>query len=66
MAILHNSWVTREELGTGIGVFLGTWKGKLCLSAGYNEAYHGQEDIKTFLERVKEVIFLGLQFRKEN
>ncbi|KAF3046842.1 hypothetical protein E8E11_009042 [Didymella keratinophila] len=41
---VKNPWVTGEELGTGIGVFLGTWQGQLQLSAAYNKGWHDKEE----------------------
>ncbi|RAK98468.1 uncharacterized protein BO80DRAFT_457296 [Aspergillus ibericus CBS 121593] len=57
---LDDPWVTGEELGTGIGLFLGTWKGRLALSAAYNEAWHEKEEVLDFLECCNRVTFLGL------
>ncbi|KAK4443410.1 hypothetical protein QBC34DRAFT_477655 [Podospora aff. communis PSN243] len=50
-------WVTGEELGTGLGLFLGTFRGVLELSAAYNEAWHGREEVQGFLERCERVVF---------
>ncbi|KAF3046023.1 hypothetical protein E8E12_010394 [Didymella heteroderae] len=55
-----NPWVTGEELGTGIGVFLGTWQGQLQLSAAYNEAWHDREEVRGFLERCCGIVWKGL------
>ncbi|KAH8880517.1 hypothetical protein GQ53DRAFT_813260 [Thozetella sp. PMI_491] len=41
----YDPWVTGEELGNGLGLFLGTYRGELCLSAAYNEAWHDQETV---------------------
>lgn len=57
---LENPWVAADEYSTGVGVFLATWKGRMCLSAGYNEAYHGEGQVLGFLERVREVVDFGL------
>ncbi|KAJ5364913.1 uncharacterized protein N7496_010626 [Penicillium cataractarum] len=67
-AIRHNygsfsvddPWVTGEELGTGLGVFLGTWKGRLTLSAAYNDAWHGKEEVLDVLSRCNDVSLQGL------
>ncbi|KAF9890972.1 hypothetical protein FE257_005229 [Aspergillus nanangensis] len=48
---LEEPWVTGEELGTGLGLFLGTWKGRLTLSAAYNDAWHDKGDVLEFLDR---------------
>lgn len=56
----RDPWVTGEELGNGLGLFLGTFRGELCLSAAYNEAWHIETDVKEYLERCKTVVFSGL------
>ncbi|KAJ4994437.1 hypothetical protein SVAN01_00266 [Stagonosporopsis vannaccii] len=53
-------WVTGEELGTGIGVFLGTWQGRLQLSAAYNDAWHDREEVRGFLEGCSGIAWRGL------
>lgn len=53
---VHDPWVTGEELGTGLGAFLGTFRDELHLSAAYNEAFHGKEEVEKFLARVQEVV----------
>jgi len=53
---VHDPWVTGEELGTGIGAFLGTFNGELHLSAAYNEAFHEEAEVKAFLARVQEIV----------
>ncbi|KAB8226293.1 hypothetical protein BDV33DRAFT_162023 [Aspergillus novoparasiticus] len=60
---LENPWVTGEELGTGLGVFLGTWKDRLTLSAAYNDAWHDNNEAMAFLDRCNQAIFqaLGVQ-----
>ncbi|KAF4497182.1 hypothetical protein FAGAP_6641 [Fusarium agapanthi] len=60
----RDPWVTGEELGNGLGLFLGTFRGELCLSAAYNEAWHTAVDVKEYLERCKEVVFFGLGIDK--
>ncbi|KAL4742696.1 hypothetical protein BDV11DRAFT_210932 [Aspergillus similis] len=57
---VDNPWVTGEELGTGLGFFLGTWKGRLTLSAAYNEAWHGKEEVLDALKRCNDIVFQGL------
>ncbi|KAH7364779.1 hypothetical protein BKA65DRAFT_144332 [Rhexocercosporidium sp. MPI-PUGE-AT-0058] len=54
-------WVLGAEYSTGIGVFLGSWTGVLCLSASYNEAFHSKVEVLDFLERVKRVVIEGLE-----
>ena len=55
-----NPWVTGEELGNGLGLFLGTFRGEMELSAAYNDAWHTEEDVMRYLERCKSVVFGGL------
>uniref|UniRef100_L2G0T3 Uncharacterized protein n=1 Tax=Colletotrichum fructicola (strain Nara gc5) TaxID=1213859 RepID=L2G0T3_COLFN len=55
----HDPWVTGEELGNGLGLFLGTFRGELCLSAAYNDAWHTEADILDFLKRCEDVVFRG-------
>ncbi|KAH8669413.1 hypothetical protein BGZ61DRAFT_364143 [Ilyonectria robusta] len=57
---VHDAWVTGEELGNGLGLFLGTFDGKLCLSAAYNDAWHTEEDVSGFLRRCREIVFDGM------
>ncbi|KAG5751867.1 hypothetical protein H9Q72_014170 [Fusarium xylarioides] len=57
-------WVTGEELGNGLGLFLGTFRGELCLSAAYNDAWHTEGDVKEYLERCKDVVFSSLGIDK--
>ncbi|OLN97793.1 hypothetical protein CCHL11_02514 [Colletotrichum chlorophyti] len=56
---VHDPWVTGEELGNGLGVFLGTFRDELCLSAAYNDAWHTEADVFDFLKRCKDVVFRG-------
>lgn len=49
-------WVTGEELGNGLGVFLGTFRGRLEVSAAFNEAWHGKGEVEGFLERLVGVV----------
>ncbi|KAM0549464.1 hypothetical protein ACHAPJ_009450 [Fusarium lateritium] len=56
----QDPWVTGEELGDGLGLFLGTSRGELCLSAAYNDAWHTEDDVREYLERCKDVVFLGV------
>lgn len=57
---LNDPWVTGDELSTGVGMFLGTWKGRSCLSANYNEAYHTEHEVISILESVKDAVFRAL------
>ncbi|KAK4173219.1 hypothetical protein QBC36DRAFT_336253 [Triangularia setosa] len=54
---VHNPWVTGEELGTGLGLFLGTFRGEMELSAAFNEAWHTVEEVSGFLDRCEEIVF---------
>ncbi|KAL2060271.1 hypothetical protein VTL71DRAFT_9666 [Oculimacula yallundae] len=58
---ISEPWVVGAEYSTGIGAFLGTWNGVLCLSAGYNEAFHSEAEVLDFLERVKRIVLDGLK-----
>ena len=57
----HDPWVTGEELGTGLGAFLGTFDGELHLSAAYNETFHGKQEVAAFLARVQEIVVSVLE-----
>ncbi|OGM47946.1 hypothetical protein ABOM_002796 [Aspergillus bombycis] len=57
---LDNPWVTGEELGTGLGLFLGTWKGRLSLSVAYNDAWHDKDEAMAFLERCNQTTLRAL------
>lgn len=57
---VYDPWVTGEELRNGLGLFLGTYRGELCLSAAYNEAWQGEEVVMEFLEGCKRIVFEGL------
>jgi hypothetical protein len=48
------------EYSTGIGLFLGTWRGIIPLSAGYNEMFHDENEVLGFLERVRKIVLEGL------
>lgn len=61
---VDDPWVTGEELGTGLGLFLGTWKGRLTLSAAYNDAWHEKEEVLDVLSRCNDVAFHGLGIRE--
>jgi hypothetical protein len=58
---VHDPWVTGEELGTGLGAFLGTFDGELHLSAAYNEAFHEKSEVEAFLARVQEIVVSVLE-----
>ncbi|KAF5008856.1 hypothetical protein FDECE_4880 [Fusarium decemcellulare] len=56
---VYEPWVTGEELGNGYGLFLGTFRGELCLSGVYNDAWHGPEEMNNFLEHCKTLVLKG-------
>lgn len=58
--IVSEPWVVGAEYSTGYGLFLGTWKGIMCLSAAYNEAFHEEGEVRVFLERVGRIACEGL------
>jgi hypothetical protein len=58
---VEDPWITGEELRSGLGVFLGTWKGRLTLSAAYNDAWHDEKEVLGFLERCNDVVWKGLE-----
>ena len=58
-------WVTGDEYGSGVGVFLGSWRGKMSLSAVFNVAFHEEVTILGFLMDVKDIVFAGLDVRSE-
>jgi hypothetical protein len=53
-------WVTGEELGNGLGLFLGTFRRKMTLSAAYNDAWHTKPEVEGFVYRCKEIVLAGL------
>lgn len=58
---LHNPWITGEELGTGLGVFLGTWRGQLSLSAAYNAAWHDDKEVLEYLKNCMNLVLKCLE-----
>ncbi|KIW81657.1 hypothetical protein Z517_04683 [Fonsecaea pedrosoi CBS 271.37] len=57
---LHDPWVTGEELRSGLGLFLGSWKGQLTLSAAYNDAWHEGGEVLRFLKSCEQIVWQGL------
>lgn len=57
---VDNPWVTGEELGTGLGLFLDTWKGRLTVSAAYNDAWYGKEEALDVLNCCNDIVLRGL------
>jgi len=46
---LSDPWVTGEELGPGLGLFLGTFRKQISLSAAYNDAWHEKQKVMDFM-----------------
>jgi hypothetical protein len=61
---VYNPWVTGEELRSGLGLFLGTFRGQLCLSAAYNDAWHGEGELVDYLQRCRRIVMHGLGIEK--
>ncbi|KFA68405.1 hypothetical protein S40285_02514 [Stachybotrys chlorohalonatus IBT 40285] len=57
---VHNPWVTGEELRSFLGLFLGTFRGPLALSAACNDAWHDEQGAIEFLERTHAIVERGL------
>ncbi|KAJ5600796.1 hypothetical protein VI817_001773 [Penicillium citrinum] len=57
---IDNPWVTGEELGTGLGLFLGTFRGRMCLSAAYNDAWHDEIEVMNFIEKCHSLVLTTL------
>jgi hypothetical protein len=57
---VDDPWITGEELRSGFGLFLGTWKGRLSLSAAYNDAWHVEDEVRAFLERCTRIVTEGM------
>lgn len=58
---VYEPWVTGEELRNGLGLFLGTHRGVLCLSAAYNDAWHDEHEAAEFLKRCQDIVFKGFE-----
>ncbi|KAG9251922.1 uncharacterized protein F5Z01DRAFT_752452 [Emericellopsis atlantica] len=56
---VFHPWVTGEELRSSLGLFLGTFRGELSLSAAYNDAWHEEKDVVKFAERCLKVARMG-------
>ncbi|OTA66142.1 hypothetical protein K449DRAFT_366732 [Hypoxylon sp. EC38] len=57
---VYDPWVTGEELGNGLGLFLGTYRGELCLSSAYNDAWQSHDGAMDFLKRCMAAVSVGL------
>lgn len=53
-------WAVGEELGNGLGMFLGTFRGRLCFSAAYNEAWHDEGEVRGFIKHCEDRVLSGL------
>ena len=58
---VEDPWVIGAEYRSALGLFLSTWKGVLSLGAGYNDAFHSEDEVLGFLESVKEIVLAGLE-----
>lgn len=60
-------WVTGEELRSGLGLFLGTFRRRLSLSAAYNDAWHDRAEVEDFVHRCRDIVLaeLGLLERSK-
>ena len=58
---LYDPWVTGEELGTGLGLFLGTFRGAMCLSIAYNDAWHTEGEATNFINRCNSLVLECLE-----
>ncbi|TMW64691.1 hypothetical protein Poli38472_011571 [Pythium oligandrum] len=56
----YNPWVTGEELGNGLGMYLITFRGRMEISTAYNDAWQTKEDALGFLQRCKDVVLHGM------
>ncbi|KAJ6442533.1 alkanesulfonate monooxygenase [Purpureocillium lavendulum] len=56
---VYQPWVTGEELRSSLGLFLGTFRGRLSLSAAYNDAWHDHDDVVKFVRRCLEIVNTG-------
>ncbi|KAM0254468.1 hypothetical protein ACHAQJ_006750 [Trichoderma viride] len=57
---VFDPWVTGEELRSGLGFFLGTYREELCLSAAYNDAWHDKEEVEKYLSMCMDIASKGL------
>lgn len=58
--VVDKPWVTGEELGNGLGLFLGTFRSKMSLSAAYNDAWHNKAEVEDFVHRCRDIVLTGL------
>ncbi|MCJ1390927.1 hypothetical protein MMC18_003788 [Xylographa bjoerkii] len=58
-------WMTFETPNSGITTFMWTRSGVLTWQICYNEAYHQEESIASYLEMTREILFEGLRLTEE-
>ncbi|KAH8756094.1 hypothetical protein F5883DRAFT_718658 [Diaporthe sp. PMI_573] len=58
--VVDKPWVTGEELGNGLGLFLGTFRSKMSISAAYNDSWHNKSEVENFVYRCKDLVLAGL------
>lgn len=63
--VIYSPWVVGGEYSTGYGIFLGTWNGRIGLSAAYNESFHDPEEARSFLERLAKITLTGLGVKEQ-
>lgn len=56
---VYHPWVTGEELRSSLGLFLGTFRGQLSLSAAYNDAWHDENEVMGFVRGCLDVVNAG-------
>ncbi len=57
---VSDPWVVGEELRSSLGLFLGTFRGRLSLSAAYNDAWHDRAEVLDFLKQCLHIVNIGL------
>lgn len=64
--MVDKPWVTGEELGNGLGLFLGTFRSKMSLSAAYNDAWHNKAEVEDFVCRCRDIVLTGLRLSESS
>lgn len=54
---VYEPWSVGTEYTTGLGTYLGTFRGELRYWSAYNEAFFDEKEVLDFLDRVKNVAF---------
>ena len=57
---VDSPWVTEEELGNGLGIFLGSFKGQLSVSVAFNDAWHKSTEALAFVADCNKIVSDGL------